>query len=102
MQIFARVTNQPKIDEHIICKNENGEKSSGEIRNCTKIRTRKNAVVHRPCSNPVRRLTVYGTEFTGETPSEDFAEILIPVAIRKIQDNMLQYAVSRVYRVFRI
>lgn len=39
--------------------------------------------MHSPCSIPVRRLTVYGIELTGETPREDYAEMLIPIAIRK-------------------
>lgn len=53
------------------------------MRNWIRISIIKKQVVHSPCSNPVRRLTVYGTELTGETPREDFAEMLIPIAIRK-------------------
>lgn len=90
--MFASVTNQPKTNEHIICRKENGEKSLGDIRNCTKIRIMKNPVVHNPCSKPERRLTVYGTELTGETPREDFAEMLMPIAIRK---NPRQYITMR-------
>ena len=100
MHIFARVTNQPKINEHIICRKENGEKSLGDIRNCTKIRIMKNPVVHNPCSIPESRLTVYGTEFTGETPRADLAEILMPIAIRKSQDNISQCVSEIACQVF--
>ena len=53
----------------------------------------KNTVVQKPCSIPVSKLTVQGIELTGETPREDFAEMLIPAAIKKhasIKASMLQ------------
>lgn len=77
---FDALTKTPNAVEHTTCNRYASLKSLRSMRNCTKIKPIKTAVVQIPISVFRMSLITDGMEFTGETPSRDAFETETPSA----------------------